>query len=221
MFEGGEKGSVFLLKWGKKKHTSLTLTGVWVRCPFEGYRKRETGFGPATFSLARRRTTAVLLPQRRFHYTAFSITVKSKIQTRRCALDSRRSPPHGGCVPSGGSGLFVGAGVLLGAGVLVGGGGVGEGGTGVLVGGAGVAVGLVVGVAAGIAVGGTGVAVAGRVTVGLACPVGVPVTAVAVSVVVVSVVVSVPGVPVPPVHALSFVGGCGMPCAFAHACTCV
>lgn len=54
---------IFAVEWGRKQKTSPLRTGLWGEPGFRTPQERETGFGPATFSLARRRTTTVLLPQ--------------------------------------------------------------------------------------------------------------------------------------------------------------
>ncbi len=67
---------IFAVEWGRKtknQSTSDWFVGILVKSPSK---KRETGFGPATFSLARRRTTTVLLPQIHPHYSAQRTPVK-------------------------------------------------------------------------------------------------------------------------------------------------
>ena len=58
----GERSAIFDLQWEKKKSTSLILAGAWGKSPNRSHKERKTGFEPATFSLARRRSTAEPLP---------------------------------------------------------------------------------------------------------------------------------------------------------------
>lgn len=53
-FETPILSSIYGHEWGEKQKTSPLRTGLWGKVRFHTPQERETGFGPATFSLARK-----------------------------------------------------------------------------------------------------------------------------------------------------------------------